>query len=874
MRLHDARGDRVRALHVYHACAATLERELGVQPSAQTRAAYEALLPDRPVPPNEPAGRQIGAPALVGRAAEWARLTDLWRVMERGRAQFALVTGEPGVGKTRLIEDLRAWCVHRGAIAAEAASSPAEGALAYGPVVAWLRAEPFARRRARLDGARLSELARLLPELLTEIPGLAPPEPLPADEQRTRQFDAIVRAILAPNEPVLLVADDLQWYDRETLQFLHYLLRVAPDARLLVAASAREEDLAAQRPLAGLLAGLHALECCSEIPLARLTGAETAELAACMAGRPLDQAEAARLFAESEGLPLFVVEALRAGWQGEPSRPSPKVRAAIAARLAQLSPPARELAGLAATIGRSFSAELLAEAQGTALDTVIGGLDELWRRRIVREQGIDGYEFSHEKLREAAEREASPIKRRRDHLRIAVALERRHASDPDPASGEIARHYEQAGAIEQAIPWLVRAAEWAKSLHANADAAALLEHARDLLLTMPESPARDERELALLTALPGPVAVIDGWASERLADTHRRALDLVQRLAVEPAAPLLSSLAIASLSRRDFTRAAGYGGQLRARGERDGDDTLLVEGAYVLGITAFWQGAFEEARAQFELAVARYRPEHRRDHLLRYGLDPKVVCLSRLGNTYWVLGRIDEAVAARDAALALADETGHPFSRSTVLVFAAMLALELDEIEPMRRFAALLLDDSGGQHGRPAQIAREAIRGYLDVRDGRIDGLARIEQARGELMRGDQAPGMRAQFERLLLAACVFAGDARTGLTITDRALASEDADRLWEAENRRARAEFLAVLGRSADEVEAELDRALTVARRQEAAMLELRVATTLLRTRLERGDPRAEAAREALATLVAALPGARASAEARRARAFLDCG
>src|SRR5207247_9761783 len=128
----------------------------------------------------------------------------------------------------------------------------------------------------------------------------------------------------------------------------------------------------------------------------------------------------------------------------------------------------------------------------------------------------------------------------------------------------------------------------------------------------------------------------------------------------------------ASVCRGDYEMAHGLAVRLRARGECDTDDVLLVEAEYVLGIAAFWSGQFEAASKHFEAAVARYRPEHRRAHLLQYGQDPKVVCLSRLGNTLWYLGHFDAARRARDAALDLAAEVGHPYSHWIALVFAAM----------------------------------------------------------------------------------------------------------------------------------------------------------------------------------------------------------
>jgi AAA ATPase domain/Bacterial transcriptional activator domain len=251
MRLHDARGDRARALRTYHACAAVLERELGVEPSAATRRAYEALLP----PPGEPAderpaerSERLARPPLVGRAAQRAQLTGLWRAVEHGGGRLVLVVGEPGAGKTRLVEELRSWCAHRGAATAEARSYPAEGALAYGPVVAWLRSDALAGHLGRLDPAHLGELARVLPEVRQAAPGPLPSEPPPDPDQRRLLFEALARAVLAPARPLLLVADDLHWADQETLQFLHYLLRAHPEAPLLVVAAARPEELDLHHP--------------------------------------------------------------------------------------------------------------------------------------------------------------------------------------------------------------------------------------------------------------------------------------------------------------------------------------------------------------------------------------------------------------------------------------------------------------------------------------------------------------------------------------------------------------------------------------------------------------------------------------------------
>jgi DNA-binding SARP family transcriptional activator len=870
MRLYAASGQHARALQVYHRCSATLERELGVEPSPETREVYEALLST--VTHRTPAAETVrfapvGGASLIGRATEWAQLTTLWRETTQGRAQVVLLAGEPGAGKTRLVEEFQAWCARHGAVTAEARLYAAEGATAYGPLIAWLRSDAFRARLGRLGRSDLMALAPLLPDLIRPAPDGA--ELDPGVGQRQRLFAAAARALLAPAGPTLLVIDDIQWSDPETLQFLHYLIRAEPHFPLLVAATARREEIDERHPVTALVAGLHALECFAEIEIGRLSQDETALLAEELVGESFDAATAGQLFRETEGNPLFVVEALRAGWRADAgqTRISPKVQAVIETRLAQLSDAARNLVAFAATIGREFTPEVLADASDADDETLVHGLDELWRRRIIREQGAVAYDFSHDKIREVAYRALSPARRRHHHFRVASALERRNARDLEPVSGQIAAHYEQAAAVEPAIAWYERAAQAAQQRHAYDEAVRSLSCALDLLRALPDTPERASREMAMLAALPASLGLAEGFSSRRLAGVHRRAEELAEALGVELAPQLLRSRAIASLSQSDFVEAHRAGEQLRARGERDADDVLLVESDYVLGIAAFWQGEFEAARKHFAGAVSRYQSEYRRAHLVDYGLDPKVLCQSRLGNALWFLGRFESAIQARDNALRLADEIGHPYSRATARVFAAMLTLELGDLEGVRAYADLLMAEHSEREGWPTRFSTEAIASYVDVATGRDPGgFARIERLLDETEGADHAPGMHAVFARLLLEACKAAGDAERGLAAAERALAITGS-RLWEAEARRQRAEYLDALGASWDEVEAELGRALGVARRQGAAALELRAAASWVRLQRERGAGPTRAARAALRTALDQMPEGRESPEFREA-------
>lgn len=785
MRLHAARGDRATAVRVFHRCSTTLARELGVEPSEATRTAYRTLAAAAPGVATSPPER-TGGPPLVGRAAEMARLATAWRSATAGHAQLVLVTGEAGVGKTRLAEEFRRWCTRTGGAAAEARCYPAEGPLAYGPVTDWLRSAAVRPRLPRLDVARLSELARLLPELVVEVPGLTRPEPLPENDQRHRLFEAVTLAVLAADGPLLLVVDDVPHADRETCQLLHYLLRSRPSARLLVVSTARSEDLDPRHPVHDLLAAVRERGRCVEIELSRLNQDETALVAERLTGHRLAEPELRRFHRETEGNPLFVVEALRAGWSAA-SPLSPRVQSVIEARLTRLSERARDVLDVAAVIGREFPTDVLAAACRTDEDDLVGGLDELWRRRIVRDHGAT-YDFAHDKIRQVAYQSVTPARRRVLHRRVAAALERMNA-DPGPQSARIAAHYEQAGDAERAIAWYRTAAKAAQLLHANARAVQLLDRALELLESLPESTERLRLELELRTALLAPLVPVHGYRSPVIAAAQQRARELTALLGTEPTPPLVRSLALEALTRADFPEAVRCGNLLRAAGERRGDDVLVVEGAYVLGIASFWQADLHPARRHFELAAERYRPPDRTLHLINYGQDPKVVCLSRLANTLWFLGSADHAAAARAAAIDWAERIDHRFSTTVALTFGALLAVDMDDEPGAREWTARLV--ARGQERMNAHVAR-GFQGYITVLDGDTDaGLAEIRASVDHARRSPSAPGQHAMLLRVLLAACLAAGDRDAALTSADRLLEMGGPARLWAPVARRVRGEL-----------------------------------------------------------------------------------
>jgi DNA-binding SARP family transcriptional activator len=821
-------GDRARAVRAYHACATALERELGIEPSLETRALYESLVAAAPAgagmpeaapgsPPTTP-----GTSPFVGRTGERARLAAVWRAAAGGRAQLVLVTGEAGVGKSRLVDEL---CASAGAVTVEARAYPAEGPVAYGVATAWLRSQPVASRLSRLERPHLTELARLLPELAART---APPEPLSDAELRRRLFGALGRALLAAGAPLLLTVDDVQWADAQSLRLIHYLVRAAPSARLLVAATVRREELDAGHPLAALTTALQALERFSEIELDRLDREETALLARRITGTPLDAAELERLYGDSEGNPLFVVEALK------PDAPAtaPRVQAVIAGRLARLSPPATVVAGTAAAIGRSFTADVLATATGLDEQAFVGALDELWRRGIVRAHGPNAYDFSHGRIRDAAYAALSPPRRRQAHLAVAQALQQSGGA----AAAALALHYDNAGATADAVRWHERAAEAAQWLHAHADAVDALERALALSESLPPGPDTAALQLRLLTALPAPLVALEGYGSERMARVHARALQLAEQLGAEPEPPLVWSLALAALTRGEWVSARDFGEWLRARAEHDDDQVLWVESDYIRGIAAYWPGRLTQARGHFEAAMQRFRPARRSAHVLRYGQDPELLVRLRLAHTLWLLGQRDEADRQRDLALAAAQESTHPYSRAVTWVWATIVALDRGDAAAFRRHLQALAADAADDTPAQVGLAAEMFAGHLDVLEGRAPaGLARVHRVRDLVACGEApAPGLPGVATRLLLEGYALAREPEAGLALADEALDMGRGAELWEAEIRRLRATFLAALGAPDGDVEAELRRALAVARRQGARAFEERVQGTLEKRRL----------------------------------------
>ena len=840
MRLLALLGDRAAALQAYRQCADALRRELAAEPSTETVRTFERIRDAEPGP-KAPPGRQEGIPAppsLVGRQGEWAKLRGAWERAVHGPACFALVTGDAGIGKSRLAEELLTWAERQGVATAKTRCYAAEGRLSLAPVSEWLRSERLAPHLARLEDVWRVEVARILPELLAARPGLPRPAPMTEFGDRLRFFEGLARAVLAAPQPLLLLIDDLQWCDRETLEWLHFLSRFDPDARLLVLGTARPEELDAS-PLPALLRHLRSASQLLEIALEPLDAAETAALAAQVGRRTFDADAATRLYHETEGNPLFIVETVRAeSGGGAPGIPEhgipglpPRAHAVIAGRLAQLSDHAREIAVAAAVVGRAFDLDVLVRVVGDE-DVVTRALDELWRKRIVREQGPNAYDFSHDKLRDVAYGETSAPQRRRLHRRVAEALVAAHGTDLDPVSARIAAHYESAGLVEQAIPHYSRAAAVAQGVYANEEAIALAGRGLSLLQGLPASARRDGWELDLQLVLAPSYRVTLGWAAPELGRVLDRALALCDRVGT-PAqrAQILYGMQSRYIVEGRLEKSALITDEMaRVFREIQGYDPPRSAFAMLAG-ARLQMGRFQEACDDIEGLVREADPSQLQRLQESQGLNYEVLARAWQSHALWCLGRPDAAFEGASHALRLAGQLAQPFSQAIAATYLALLQQLRADPATFRAQAVEALRLATDFKATYYRAWAAILVAYAETlgNPGAI-GIARLRGAIESLK--ETGAQLRLSYYLALLAdAHLRAGEADAGLAVVEEALSQgrETNERWWDSELHRLRAELLRCGGAEAAEAEAALRRALEIARGQRAKSLELRAARAL---------------------------------------------
>ena len=677
MQLQADLGDRAGAVSTYHHCASVLERELAITPDPATRQVFERLMarsaPDPAgagLPRTGPAIARSGIAAarMVGRSREFSVLEELWRGAVAGHPGLVVVRGGAGVGKTRLVTEVARGARRQGAVVAGSQCFGTAGRLALAPVADWLRNREVQAARATLEEAWRTEVDRLVPAAGRGERGAGPRAMVDA-WQRLRFFEGLARALLAVGRPMLLVLDNMQWCDEETLAFLTFCLGLglAQEAQLLVAATLRNDNPGADLVLVDWTDRMRTTGLMTELDLSPFEPADTARLAGAVAGQPLPEAEVLLLQGTTGGFPLYVVEAVRATADRRgASRPPGELTTVLRNRLEQATVAARDVAGLAAAVGTDFSLDLVTEASDLDADIVVGAVDELWRRRILREFR-DGYDFSHDLLRDAAYEQVSPPKRWLLHRRIAQSLELLHAADTDAVSAQLAEQYARGGRPGRAVAYYQRAANVAAGMFAHAEAIRLGKEALALVRSLPAGRDRDSQELAVLEAMAAPLNARYGYSSSYLQEALERSVNLAESLGRRD--PLLTGLVGLWTSRFVQGRITeGYQASARALALVDAASELSGPAHFAVGGSALSLGRPAEGLRHLELAAQLSSGAAS----LTVGTRPDVHATAWAAHAHWLLGHDADALASAERAITLARAIDHPYSLAVALAYGSI----------------------------------------------------------------------------------------------------------------------------------------------------------------------------------------------------------
>ncbi len=702
MRLHLQMGNRASALQQYEQCQAILMEEVGAAPDARTQALREqALLGKRPqleaARAFPAAKRGRGPVAFVGRRREMSMLDEHLQAVSREAAgRLVLIEGEAGVGKTRLVNE---WLGPlRDVHVLVSRCFEAERSIPYRPWTDMLRASLRYIDWDHLDlpDLWLAELSHLLPELRAMYPDLPLSAPFDPNLARGRLAEAMRQwfRALGRQWPICLFLDDLQWIDHASIALLEYLLRHSDRFPLMLigAQRDRETDPAWERTRGVLTrAGM-----CHRMTLYRLSFPEVAAIARHAGFHAADSdAFLKRLFRETEGNPLFVVEIMRSLQEvkedisGEWPIPL-TVKDVINAQLDRLDEQTRHTLTIAAVIGRSFDTITLQAVMGCSFEVALSTLEAGVDAGLIVEQG-DGYDFSHDKIRAILNNRITQARRQRLHRRVAEELETLQAEDLSPHLGALAQHFEAAGEAEMACCYALRAAKQAVELYADDDALTWYERIQGF----------DETPLATLDASFFPQVVpfdqrytLSSLPLDVLGLVYRQQGLIHQRRGQYDEAEQRFQLALARAIERERLdeQAAAYGlfsylaylrGDYDALAERAGRSlelatcvggvALQAEGLRNLGIAAYRNGDYQRAIELYRESLAASQSIDDRVSVAK--------CYNNIGFALRTMGRFDEAVASFHEALDLHQATGSIEGAAGVLANIGGVYLRSGDLE-------------------------------------------------------------------------------------------------------------------------------------------------------------------------------------------------
>jgi class 3 adenylate cyclase/predicted ATPase len=797
---------------------------------------------------------------LVGREHETSMLLDLWKRAKCGNGQAALICGDAGIGKSRLVDSLRSAAQRERHLVLSYQCSELMINTALHPFIAQL--EQTARfQDDDSPPAKIEKLRALLARSFDDYEGALKPLAtllsIPADDilaARTAQSpaqirEAILRVLLAriealaSRDPVLMIFEDAHWADPTSRQLLEQCIRAAAENRVLA--------LVTFRPGFHLAGG----------DLAHVTSLTLNRLEPASAGAMLDRIVSERtlspelrkeIIAKADGIPLFLEELtktviesgshLSAGADRQVAIPA-TLHDSLVARLDRLTI-ARELAQIGAAIGREFG-QVLVSAVAQLGRQMSAAVEELLASDLVYARGAAPdvtYVFKHALVQDAAYQLMGRSKRREIHRRIAEVLERLFPNLVKTQPEILAYHWRNDSGHEQAVRYYRMAGEIAASRSANVEAIAHLNEGLLLLKTLPPGPARDRLELPLQLLRAGALRATKGFAAQETGAAYRRAHELCQSIG-EPSqlVATLNGLYSYHLVRSEANFAAKTAAELLELAEKEGNTTYLMIGHRSVGCVLAQFGRQTAALAHFNKSLSFYDPAVHGQLAFLYGTDHKQTAASFRSHTLWLLGRPEQAEASQRESLAHAETLKHVPSIAQALTYLCFLRVLAREYDSVAAHATRQLRLS--QKASFVLMEASARFWLAAARRGKTapDEILREMQRATELWWSTGARQYRSYVLTVIAETYLDAGRPEEGLVVIAEGKELLDlTDERW-AEPELHRVEGilrLALPERSGDHGESSLWQAIEVARKQEALMWELRSAVSLATLLRERGS------------------------------------
>ncbi len=804
-----------------------------------------------------------GLSPLVGRTEEFAFLQQRWEAAKVRAGQVVLLGGEPGIGKSRLVQELKEQVAKAGEARREFRCSSYARNTAFYSVIdhlqRWLQFqddepedEKFRRLETALEGYRHlpQESVALFAALLSlPLPERFASLRLSPEQQRQKTQEALVAWLSEESEerPLLIVWEDLHWVDPSTLDLVQTLIEQVAPLHLFVLLVFRSSEFTPPwppRPPVHLLT------------LNRLERRPVEDLIAQVAqGQQLPQHLVAHIAAQTDGVPLFVEELTKTiieagvpenGRDGTPHTIPATLRDSFMARLDQLSSTARDVAQIGAVLGRAFSYALLRAVWPSDEQRLARGLAQLVEAELIFQKGVlpqARWVFKHALLQDTAYQSVLKSRRQQMHQQVADVLVKQFSDIRHQQPELVAHHYTEAGLLDQAIGFWQYAGEQAVQRSAHREGIGHFLKGLALLNELPETPDRTQRELTIQTRLGPSLMATKGYAAPEVERAYARAQELCQQLGETPQSfPVLRGLWVVHEMRAELRTARQLGEQLLALAHHLDDPDLLIEVHRALGNTLLWTGEFAQAREHLQKALALHKPEQHTALAFQYGTDPRTVCLLYETLALWVLGYPAQALHKSREALARAEEGARPYrlSLAVALNWTGLLHQLRGEAEVTyeRAVAGIAL---ARQCGFPdwemiGTIFRDWAVAAQSSNEAPVEQLQQVIAAWG----ATGAELLRPYFLGLLAEQYGKVGRTEKGLALLDEALAvvNTSAERFSEAELYRLRGELLvrdadrrSAQTRTPSEAEGCFQKALFVARQQGAKSWELRAATSLAR-------------------------------------------